>query len=77
MKSTERDALLNRLDERTANIYHLTEKQEAHLSKLNNSMLNHAVQISSNKTSIKWIIRILGAVGTMGGIAAGLIIWLG
>ena len=32
---TEKDELLIRLDERTANIYHLTEKQEAHLMELN------------------------------------------
>ena len=73
MKATERDALLNRLDERTANIYHLTEKQEAHLSKLNDSILNHAVQISSNRTSIKWIIRGLWIAVILGGGAAGII----
>lgn len=66
-----------RLDERTQNIYHLDEKQEDHLSKLNDNLLKHAVQISSNKTSIKWIVRILVASGIIGGTTTGLINWLG
>lgn len=69
-----------RLDERTQNIYHLDEKQEAHLSKLNDSILNHATQISSNKTSIRWIKYILigtGILGGIGGSVTGLVNWLG
>ena len=66
-----------RVDERTRTIWTLTEKQERHLSKINDSMLKHAVQISSNKTSIKWIIRILVATGVIGGGATGLVNWLG
>lgn len=77
MKPKERDELLIRLDERSRNIWILTEKQENHLSKLNDSMLKHAVQISSNKTSIKWIVRILIACGILGGGATGLVNWLG
>lgn len=77
MKVKERDELLVRLDERTRNIWTLTERQEDHLSKLNDSMLKHAIQISSNKTSIKWIIRILVAAGMVGGGATGLVNWLG
>lgn len=77
MKVTERDALLGRIDERTRNIYALTEKQEVHLSKLNDNMLKHATQIESNKTSIKWIIRILSAIGTIAAVAVPLILWLG
>lgn len=66
-----------RVDERTANIWTLTEKQESHLAKLNDSMLKHAVQISSNKTSIRWIIRIASGLIIIGGGATGIIQWLG
>lgn len=77
MKPKERDDLLSRLDERTANIWRVTEAQEKHLVKLNDSILKHAVQISSSKTSIKWIIRVLVAAGILGGGATGLVNWLG
>jgi len=77
MKPKERDELLIRLDERTRNIWTLTEKQEDHLAKINDSMMKHAVQISSNKTSVKWIVRILVAAGILGGGATGLVNWLG
>lgn len=77
MKPKERDELFGRLDERTRNIWLLTERQEDHLIKLNDAILKHAVQISSNKTSIKWIIRILVGAGVIGGGATGLIKWLG
>lgn len=76
MKPKERDDLLIRLDERSRNIWTLTERQEEHLAKLNDSMLKHAVQISSNKTSIKWLIRVLVAAGILGGGATGLVQWL-
>ena len=62
-----------KIDERTANIWSLTEKQEAHLAKLNDAILTHAIKISSNSTSIKWIIRILVASGILGGCATGII----
>ena len=77
MKPKERDELLIRLDERTRNIWTLTEKQEDHLSKINDSMMKHAVQISSNKTSVKWIVRILVAAGILGGGGYGIGQWLG
>ena len=77
MKPKERDDLLVRLDERTANIWRVTELQEQHLVKLNDSVLKHAIQLSSNKTSIKWIIRVLVAAGVLGGGATGLVQWLG
>ena len=76
MKPKERDELRIRLDERTSNIWALTEKQEDHLSKINDSILKHAVQISSNRTSIKWIIRVLVTAGILGGGATGVIQWL-
>ncbi len=73
MKAKERDELLFRLDETVKNIYHLTEKQEAHLFKLNDSMMKHAIQISSNKTGIKWIVRILVSAGILVGGVTGII----
>lgn len=66
-----------RIDERTRNIWTLTEKQEGHLSKLNDSMMKHAAQISSNRTSIRWIIRIASGLIIIGGTATGLVSWLG
>lgn len=73
MKPAERDALLIRLDEKSNNIYTLTEKQEAHLSKLNDSMLKHATQISRNENSIKWIIRGIWIAVILGGGIAGIV----
>ncbi len=71
MKPTERDQLLIRLDERTRNIWALTEKQEAHLSKLNDSMMKHAVQISANRTSIGRLWWLIG-IAIMGGGGTGI-----
>ena len=61
-----------RIDERTQNIYHLTEKQENHLSKLNGSILDLAKQTTSNKTAIFWIRLILISSGIIGGATAGI-----
>ena len=77
MKTSERDDLLSRIDERTRNIYRLTEKQEEHLAELNNNMMKHAVQLSSNRTSIRWIVRLLVTAVVVGSGATGLIQWLG
>ena len=71
MKAPERDELLIRLDEKTNNIWNLTEKQEQHLDRLNSSLSDHAVQIAQNKTSIKWIVRVLSAGGLIGGAGTG------
>ena len=46
MKPAERDDLLIRLDERTRNIWTLTEKQENHLSKLNDRTSRNATDIA-------------------------------
>ena len=72
MKAQERDELLIRLDERTCNIWDLTEKQETHLIKLNDALSKHSVDIGKNKTSIMWIVRVLTAVGILGGSGAGI-----
>lgn len=77
MNIKQRDELLFRLDETVKNIWRLTEKQETHLSKLNESILNHAIQISSHRTSIRWIKYILISSGVLGGSAFGLFKWLG
>jgi len=71
MKPEERDELLIRVDERTANIWKITEQQEKHLAELNTSVSKHAVSITRNSTSIKWIYRILIAAGVLGGGAGG------
>jgi len=71
MKDAERDVLLGRIDERTRNIYILTEAQEAHLSKLNATLLHHAEQIATNKNSIKLQWKFISGFFTIfGGIIA-------
>ena len=61
-----------RIDERTQNIYHLTERQETHLSALNGSILELWKQTASNKTAIFWIKLILIGSGLIGGASAGI-----
>jgi len=61
-----------RIEERTLNIYHLTEKQEVHLSRLNNSILELWKMTISNKTAIFWIRVILISSGLVGGASAGI-----
>ena len=77
MKPTDRDDLLIRIDERTRNIYTLTEKQDAHLSNLNDSIREHAEQITNNTSSIKWI-RVIGWIVTTIIFGGGLVsfLWL-
>ena len=77
MKPKERDELLGRLDERSRNTYHLVEKLEKHNAEQNGYILDLIKQVSSNKTSIKWMVRILYAVGILGAGTTGLINWLG
>jgi len=50
MKAAERDELLVRLDERTRNIYKLTEAQEAHLGKINSHLEDHSRRITVTET---------------------------
>ena len=52
MNKTQQDELLIRLDERTANIYTLTEKQERHLAKLNDSVAKNVKDMAENSTRI-------------------------
>ena len=73
----ELNGQIARIDERTRNIWVLTEKQEAHLSKLNGSILELWKQTVSNKTSIFWIKLVLISSGIIGGTTAGIINLLG
>lgn len=66
-----------RIDERTQNIYHLTEKLERHNAEQNGYIREQGKQVASNKTHIWWIIRVLIATGILGGSAAGLVNLLG
>ncbi len=77
MKPKERDELLGRLDERSRNTYHLVEKLEKHNAEQNGYILDLVKQASSNKTSIKWIIRVLVAAGILGGGATGIVNLIG
>lgn len=52
MKVTERDAILIRLDERSKNHLELTEKQEKHLSILNNRVSKNEMNIDRNYNRI-------------------------
>lgn len=53
MKPKERDDLLIRLDERTNNIWTLTEKQEEHLAKINDHLDDHSKRLVIAETQIK------------------------
>ena len=77
MKVEQRDQLLVRLDERVANIWRLTEKQEEHLTKINDALTKHAVQIERNRGNIRWIIKIGSVLLGGGGSAAGILKLLG
>ncbi|KKN74963.1 hypothetical protein LCGC14_0384650 [marine sediment metagenome] len=77
MKPKERDELLGRLDERSRNTYHLVEKLEKHNAEQNGYILDLVKQSSSNKTSIKWIVRVLVAAGILGGGATGIVNLIG
>lgn len=50
MKPYERDELLIRLDERTNNIWNLTEQQEKHLAQINNHLADHSNRITIVET---------------------------
>ena len=53
MKPKERDELLGRLDERTINIYQLTEKQERHLDKLNGHLDEHSKRLANTEGEVR------------------------
>ena len=59
MKPTERDQLLGGLEERTKNIYVLVEKNEKHLSKINDKISEHEKQIAVNKKSVGLLWKII------------------
>jgi len=73
MNPKERDELFGRLDERSCNTYQLVEKLEKHNAEQNGYILDLIKQTASNKTSIRWIIRVLVAAGILGGGATGII----
>ena len=52
MKPAERDDLLIRLDERTCNIWVLTERQEKHLAELNNSVAKNTQRLTAVETKV-------------------------
>ena len=49
---TNRDELLIRLDERTNNIWTLTEKQEGHLGKINSHLEDHSKRLTIAETQL-------------------------
>ena len=53
MNLKERDDLLVRLDERTNNIWALSEKQETHLSKINSHLEDHSHRLDIVETQVK------------------------
>ena len=55
MKAEERDQLLIRLDEKTANIYKLTEQQEKHLTQLNEKVSKNVLRIAEHDFRIDTI----------------------
>ena len=62
MKPQDRDNLLIQIAQdigglkvSVQNTYYLTEKQEAHLAKLNESVSKNIVKIAVNGSNIKWL----------------------
>lgn len=53
MEPAARDELLIRLDERTANIFSLVEKQERHLAQLNEKVASNVLDIAANSSKIQ------------------------
>jgi len=74
MKPQERDDLLIRIDERTQNIWRLTDQQEKHLSKINDSLLKHSTNIAVNSNNIKRVWWLMGGVGLC--VVGGLLSWV-
>uniref|UniRef100_A0A6M3IXP3 Uncharacterized protein n=1 Tax=viral metagenome TaxID=1070528 RepID=A0A6M3IXP3_9ZZZZ len=56
--------LLARLEERTANIYHLTEKQEEHLRELNGAVSENTSFRKGISFTMKLVSTIIGALIT-------------
>ena len=59
MKPGERDELLGRLDERSANTYSLVEKQEKHLAKLNDKVGKNTLNIDRNHNRLTDVEKVL------------------
>ena len=62
MNGKDRDELLTRLDERSRNIYHLLEKQEQHLSRLNESVSGNTTGIAVNRVRFRYTWWVVGSV---------------
>ena len=54
--------ILGKLDERSRNIYHLLEKQERHLSRLNESVSGNTTGIAVNRVRFKYTWWVVGSV---------------
>lgn len=52
MKPTERDDLLIRLDERTSNIWRVTEEQGQHLKEINGALASQFKTVTRNSVKI-------------------------
>jgi len=63
----EQGQTIARIDERTANTYHLTEKLERHNAEQNGFIREQGEQIVRNTTSISRVWWLIGIVGTGGG----------
>lgn len=77
MKASERDDLLTRLDERVCNIWRVTNQTSEYVDDIRTNNVEQWKQISSNKTAIKWIVRVLTAAGILGAGGTGLAQLLG
>jgi len=78
MKPTERDDLLIRIDERTNNIWRVTEEQEKHLARINNHLDDHSKRITIVETLQKERNRPnKKTMGGIGGIIAAILAAIG
>jgi len=78
MRPQERDDLLIRIDERTNNIWNVTEKQEKHLKNLNGKVAEAIIKaaentkdIEGNRRSINLVWKVLIATGVISGLGGG------
>ena len=60
MKAEERDALLIRLEERTANIWRQVAENGEHLKQLNKQVSDNKSGVAVNKRSINILFSLLG-----------------
>ena len=66
-----------RIDETVKNTWRVTDQTREYIDEIRTNNVEQWKQIISNKTTVKWIIRVLYAAGILGAGGTGLAQWLG